>query len=496
MVVAVAYTANKIGSIPVKDILNGEVEEFIPVVQRDAKSRVKLLVKGSEWRSLLRVRGTASNNNEMVDVSITRFKEDAFPVGDDLFITDLGFPEGFHPLCYASRDSDQLFLAVIFSAITAAPFDITPVSFTLRWDLPGPVDVVLDGKVIATETSRQQIEVVNAEPGHKYLATVGGVDVDVQLPEMSPTGMVRFYQSRKSSNSNYDLRHVSPRNVEYLRKNNILGSGEVLEVRQSAQPISVVEAGTYFELSKLVQHNLGMYLVPNFKSDVTQLQSVCVQDLNSTSHVLEFDQSESFVKYKDRLLHSGDTFLMGNFRAVYVQGSILLEVSSDTAQKVETAGDLTIRDVTMRSCSQVTTKSVDAETMSYTKHLVYDPDTGVTTEFARVGHGLSADGLGEFSVDLLHSDTLVNVLSADTSTTRITTTQDDDVSMQTTFDSSGLSFDSDNGSIYFGAGKDFRIHFSDAVSDDPAMLKVQSLSDTTGEYVTRMLITAEPLSSS
>ncbi|AAR26851.1 FirrV-1-A27 [Feldmannia irregularis virus a] len=146
----------------------------------------------------------------------------------------------------------------------------------------------------------------------------------------------------------------------------------------------------------------------------------------------------------------------------------------------------------MRSCAHVATTdgSADEPTYTYTTYFVYDSANSATTECTRVLNGLSSSGdRGLFEVNVLQDSTMVNVLSTDPSSTCITTRDStDNSSMKINLDSTGLSFDSDNGSIYFGADKDFRIHFTEADATNPAMLQIQSLSGT--EYVTRMLVTS------
>ena len=59
-----------------------------------------------------------------------------------------------------------------------------------------------------------------------------------------------------------------------------------------------------------------------------------------------------------------------------------------------------------------------------------------------------------------------------------------DATASATFESTGLSFDSDEASIYFGAAKNFRMKYSDGVGG-PSVLQIQSLDTGSGEYVTR-----------
>ena len=44
------------------------------------------------------------------------------------------------------------------------------------------------------------------------------------------------------------------------------------------------------------------------------------------------------------------------------------------------------------------------------------------------------------------------------------------------FGADGLSFDTNEGNIFFGAAKEFRIHYQEAIDLDPSMLQIQRLS--------------------
>ena len=58
------------------------------------------------------------------------------------------------------------------------------------------------------------------------------------------------------------------------------------------------------------------------------------------------------------------------------------------------------------------------------------------------------------------------------------------------FGADGLSFDTNEGNIFFGAAKEFRIHYQEAIDLDPSMLQIQRLSG--GSYVSSFVVTSEP----
>ena len=59
-----------------------------------------------------------------------------------------------------------------------------------------------------------------------------------------------------------------------------------------------------------------------------------------------------------------------------------------------------------------------------------------------------------------------------------------DATASATFESTGLSFDTDQAAIYFGASKNFRIKYSDGVGG-PSVLQIQSYDSSALDYVTR-----------
>ncbi len=204
----------------------------------------------------------------------------------------------------------------------------------------------------------------------------------------------------------------------------------------------------------------------------------------------------------------GSTFSVAegslSHRISVVKGSIILVVENDitdfpggnsAALQVLTSGDLVVRDLIMRCSNQVSEKVIGGTTYGRNSFFTYNPDDGTTKECTRVSHGLNdAEDTGSMSIGLLYTDessqeALMNTLSSDPTQTSISARNASEV-VTATFNTTGLSFDSDNGNIYFGAEKDFRIHFEDKSGLDPAMLQIQSLSEDS--YVTRFLITAEP----
>lgn len=507
----------------------GKSDEWSPVFKRGCS---RVVVTGEKWYSLVHVRGSMFDIAGVTDeirVSGTRCPihrvDKVCTIGNksivDLVVAidptcvekhdgswsfDVSFPLGFTPMCYSSKGSSLQHIAILFKETGVMAIDVSPVSYTLLWDTPDPCRVLVDSKVIAEEQFHK-LEVLNTSPGETFSVRVessSGVFVmEVTTPWVDRVSMGKFYRSRKRSSDEYDLEGVEEGTVKYLRKNGILKSGHRVRVTPKnsshSRLTSVVVSG---DTVPLVKGN-NMYVIPDFS--VEDSQFICLEDDTSVSHVIEFDKSESFVKYRDRVYPHGSNFLVQSRAVSVVQGSIILEISADvpfdfpggdsTALQTVTSGDLVIRDVVMRSSSQVVEKVVDDTTYGKNSFFVYNSSDGTTTECTRFSHGLNAAGdTGSVTVGLLYTDSdsntsIVNAFTTTPSCTTITS-RDDTETVTATFNSAGLSFDSDNGNIYFGADKDFRIHFAEESGLDPAMLQIQSLSNS--EYVTRFLITSEP----
>lgn len=544
----VATTSNFRGETPALDMeemMGMEADtvprtaEWFPVFNRSCS---KVVVTGSWWHSLVTIRGSTSdlslNLNEIrvggnrcpinevnrvcnlghktvVDL-VVALDPTGIVRGDSGWTFDVVFPAGFTPMCYISNKSSLQYLSMMFETIGVMAVDVTPVSYTLIWDIPEECGVELNDKLVA-EGQFHKMEVLNAAPGETTRVKVRSqvsdsfATLEVETPPMTVEFMRNFYASRKADDGVFDLEGVKNETLTYLRKNNILRSGDEVHMRRPEDDdpkksctMSVVVSGDTVPLVA----GKSMYVVPDF-SDREDKQYICIEDESSlVSHVLEFDKSESYVKFKGAVYPHGATFTVAQNEVTVVKGSIILIVSDDVpaefpggdsaALQVLSSGDLVVRDLVMRCSSQVTEKVTGGSTYGRNSFFTYNPEDGTTKECTRVSHGLNEAGdTGSISVDLLYTNAnsqelLVNTMFSDPSQTCITSRTPEEEVVTATFNATGLSFDSDNGNIYFGADKDFRIHFEDKSGLDPAMLQIQSLSLSGDEYLTRFLITAEP----
>lgn len=491
----------------------------------------------TKWRSLVRVRGyvypVAQGGVTAVTVSGSRCAIHGIEyvksmgnksVVDLVFAIDytcvksttdtawklaIRFPDGFTPMCCASKLSDFQYLAILFKYAAVVAVDISPVSFSLVWDIPCACTVELYHK--DTGFSRvipgqmHKMEVLNVESGVLYNVKVSSEStpeccvLDVAVPRHSLGLMQAFFASRRLPDQSYDLTSVSEENISYLRHNRVIKSGQRLLLRPAAHTISielvVAECGDTVDLSPAE----NIYVVPEFGGNQTQY--ICLQQ-KVRNFMLEFDRSESFVKYDGQVYPHGSSLSLGRQRVDVVRGSIILLVSSpdvieprvfpggeSEANAVRSSGDVIVRDLVLRDLYQVGDKVSGETTYVANSYFVYDSTDNSTTECSRVSAGLSDDkSTGSLTIDLLHSSFLKRAFTTTPAETSITCT-DGSAETTATFACTGLHFDSDKGDIYFGADRDFRIHFADVDGLDPAMLQIQSLSGS--EYVTRFLVTSE-----
>lgn len=539
--VVVASTTNTSGNLDLTAMLGtlevGRSADWYPVFKRNCK---EVVVSGDAWHSLVSIRGSLFDvagrlnlNSSDVYVGGTRC-----PIHKICHVCQMGnktivdlvlaidptcirrqdsgwtfsveFPVGFTPMCYTSRTTPSYqYLAIHFKSLGVMAVDVTPVSFTLLWDIAEKCKIEMDSEVVATGQFHK-LEVLNAAPDKTYEVVVRSEEsskfatISVNTPQMTEDSMRKFYHTRKRGEVNYDLEGVKEETVTFLRRKGILASGDVVRLSKFETDTTVVLSGDTVPLKCS-----SLYVVPDFSVDKTSPQFICFEDQAHVSHLVEFDESESFVRYNDATYPHGSSFSIVDGNAVrevgVVQGSIILVIAEAVsafpggdavASQVLASGDLVIRDLVMRSSSQVSQSIEGESTFGRSSFFVYHPDDGTTTECTRVSHGLNDSGdTGSMAIDLLYTDAnsqqdVVNTITSDPTQTTITTRSDSET-VTATFNASGLSFDSDNGNIYFGADRDFRIHYAEESGLDPAMLQIQSLGDDE-QYVTRFLITAEP----
>lgn len=155
--------------------------------------------------------------------------------------------------------------------------------------------------------------------------------------------------------------------------------------------------------------------------------------------------------------------------------SLNLSNLSSYGSQVLGSGDLVARDTSSSLQYRLNTKS--------STHSSYVTGEVGSQEATRLEHAFDeGTNSGRYKKSCLRSDGeyAPTIATAVESSPEETTISTDDTSATL---SQGLSFDSDEASIYFGVSKTFRIRF---LSDDPKRLVFQYLEPSTSEYVTKL----------
>lgn len=513
--------------------------EWFPTVNKECK---KLIICGTfeNLVSIIRVRGVvhllAGHHIEEVNISGVRcpihFVKNVGKMGnkdvidivfatdpsglkienDNILSCDIKFPHGFSPICYISKSCEHEYLSAVFHDVGVLAIDISPISFRLLWNIPGQCTVKIqqegESEPLILKDHVNKLEIENMDPSTKYDIVIFGNDdvykLRVVTPDISHNEMAKYYRSKRQENGVFDLSQVRSDHIAYLRSEGIMKSGDRVLIKgeweksSSKYHANVVHSGDTCPLDG----ECTVYVIPDFSTDDEQY--VCINSV--TNHFIQFDKTESYVKYMDTVYKHDSSFRVGNHMVSVVKGSIILVLvqhddpiefpgGEDAASQVLSSGDLVVKDIVMRSSSHVNNKVVGGVTYGLSSFYVYDSSNSSTTECSRISHKVD-DALEQGSVDVsvLYTDaalsqSMFTTISSSASKT-VFSCKDETSELNATIGSDGLSFDTDLGDIYFGGNKEFRIHYAPAASLDPAMLQIQRLSS--GEYVTSMLVTAEP----
>ena len=453
------------------------------------------------------------NKKQLVDIVFALDSTTLICYGDNLSCT-MDFSRSFSPICYTSENCEFSYISALVSEIDIIAVDVTPISYTLLWGESDPCTVTIyrgqNNPTVLTDIVGK-LDVINSVPSEKYQIKVENsssiFNISVQMPDLTVEGMEMFYRSKKNNNGEFDISTVKSDYLKYMRQHNILSSGDRVNVtgefneKKTSVPTTVLSSGERYTVTK----ECGLYVVPDFEEDCEQ--TVCIE-YQGKNHNIQFDKSEMFVKYNGTVYPHNETFFIGDNRQIsVVKGSIILIISDAStpasfpggtteAEKVLSAGDLVVKDVIARATYHVVEKVVGDTTYNISSFFVYDSSENSTQECSRISHGLSDDKLeGSVNFSVLFTNnvgdkTMVDTINSKPSETVITTRTETEETLKTTFDETGISFDTDTGGIYFGASKDFRIQYQEVNGLDPAMLKIQRLDGT--DYVTSFLVTALP----
>ena len=244
----------------------------------------------------------------------------------------------------------------------------------------------------------------------------------------------------------------------------------------------------------------GSKLFLPFSKDNKKLMQTVTLVGDSDEATLAYDTEANAFGYGGEMYTVGDKFEMFGRTITVADGSIVL-LFADTVAKtwpfqatkalavVGAAGSNFMTNLTANVVNLVGSKVDGAEGSTYSSAWVHNTTDSSTMEVTRFVHTLNDTSTdGALSLGVLHTDANSNtfiepVIQCSYDATTISTQNTSDTTTSATFESTGLSFDTDSARIYFGSAKNFRIGFSDGT---PALLQIQSLDSVTGEYVTRL----------
>lgn len=195
----------------------------------------------------------------------------------------------------------------------------------------------------------------------------------------------------------------------------------------------------------------------------------------------------------------GDKFTLFGKMVTVADGSIVL-VFEDTVAKsypfdtttasnvVGSLGSQFAKNYTCNAINIVGAKTTGVSGNTSSSAWVYDTDTDTIAEATRIVHTIDENSTSAtLSIGVRHTDADANafiepVIACSSGSTTISAQDDSDNTVSTTIDPTGISFDTDEACIYFGAAQKFRIIFRDGT---PSTLAIESYDADSGTYMTR-----------
>lgn len=443
-------------------------------------------------------------NKLIIDASFVVSVSDVNVVDKNTWSFLLSTPQGFNTMTLCSPETPTKYLYSLVQEPSAMATEVSPVSFMLMWPQgPRPSSVTINKVPVDLPKKSPNRLRVQASPTTEYTCVVDNgskkYEVVLNTPAISKESLSIHYRSCIVENGVFDLSHTDQDIIRDLRRFGVIRTGDTVILVGSTNPLVAVGSG------ETITENGSFYVIPSFVEGTEQY--LCMETQEG-SHIVTFDNSESFVGYDSNRYCHGDKFVIGSKMVEVVKGSLILILHDDvpllfpggvaTASQVATAGDIVLRDLILKCSSQVTTKVSGDFTYGLSSYYVYNPITGTTLEATRVSHGINDAGdTGSMSFNVLYTPStgpqlIHNALEIEPSKTTISTI-DSSGALEATFDSSGLRFNSDFGDVYFGASQEFRIHYEPSSGNNPSMLQIQGYDSSTSGYVTRQLISNEPI---
>ncbi|ACH46817.1 unknown [Feldmannia species virus] len=372
-------------------------------------------------------------------------------------------------------------------------------------------------KPIAAQCSNDEaaVVVVNLEPGTTYAVSVRSAETkspdlygsfttkSSENPELSA-----LYSSIRTPEGIFDTTRFDTKLHDIFVENfsSIVSPGDriLAKVVVNGAPQEVMTVAASGEGSSFdVDAESNIFLPFHRKTGEALVQTVTLRHPTSADATLVYDSSTDNLAYGGDHYGVGDKFELFNRTVTVADGSIVL-LFSDTVAKtwpfdaskalsvVGSAGSHFMKNITCNTHNLVGQK-IDGETGStYNSAWIHNTDDSSTLEVSRMVHEVDEDSANAtLSLGVLHTDSsnqkfIEPALSLQATATTISAQNDDEQTTSATFQSTGLSFDTDDAAIYFGSSQNFRIKFS---SGTPSVLQIQSFDDASDSYITRQEFT-------
>ena len=398
------------------------------------------------------------------------------------------------------------------------PFIETEEEYTVRWKCG------FEEK--EAKSAASSIVLVNLEPGKSYdvsvTSTSSGVTAsgNVQTWSLEDPHLDNLYSSVRLDDGSYDATQFDKTVHDvFLRYfNNVVKHGDIIYTSvilkgapKNIQTKAVVEGST-----TNVSGDENLFLPFTQDSESTQTitlnNAVPTEDIEKNTDAY-FTAAEQYVPNVDvlytprddsftiggKVYGVGDKFSLFGKMVTVAEGSIVL-VFEDTVAKaypfntstasnvVGQLGSQFAKNYTCNVINVVGSKTTGASGNTSSSSWMYDTDADTIAEATRIVHTIDeASASGTLSIGVRHTDAQSNafiepVITCASGSTTISAQDDSDNTVSTTIDPNGISFDTNDACIYFGAAQKFRIIFRDG---SPSTLAIESYDADSGTYLTR-----------
>lgn len=358
------------------------------------------------------------------------------------------------------------------------------------------------------EDGDKSVVVVNLEPQTTYsvrLTKSDGSFTNSEVVTCANTDpcLENLYKGIQTEEGTFDTTRLNKVSHDVFVANfsEIVTSGDSIlaTVSINGVPKSIMTSAVT-DGSKMTVNNTSNVFLPFSKDNASFMQTVTLTyESSKQSATLAYDAEDDAFGYGGEMYRVGDKFEMFGQMVTVGDGSIVL-LFSDTVAKtwafqptnalavVGAAGSHFMKNVTAQVYNTMTSKTTGAAASTYSSAWVHDTDLSTTEEITRVVH--SIDELSEnatVSIGVLHTDVALNrfiepVIQSTWDHTIISAQDAADATRSTVFRSTGIEFDNDESSIYFGAAQEWRLQMT---AGTPSLFSIQFYDTVAGEYVSK-----------